>query len=35
MLIKYYFLKKNHMAQKTHSNTSLDIMMVMSLDHNV
>ena len=24
MLIKYYFLKKNHMVQKIHLNTSLE-----------
>ena len=27
--------KKNHMVQKIHLNTSLDIMMVMLLDHYV
>ena len=27
--------KKNHMVQKVHLNTSLDIMMVMLLDHYV
>ena len=35
---KNYFLKKNHMAQKIHLNTSLDtldIMMMISLDHYV
>ena len=28
-------LKGNHMKQKIHLNTSLDIMMMMSLDHYV
>ena len=27
--------KENHMVQKNHLNTSLDVMMVMSLDHYV
>ena len=35
MLIKYLFLKKNLMVKKVHSNTLLDIMMMMSLDHYV
>ena len=30
---KILVLKKNHMVQKFHLNTSLDIMMVMLLDH--
>ena len=34
MLIKYWFLKKNYMVQKTHLNTLLDIMMMLS-DHYV
>ena len=29
MLLKYWFLKKNHMAQKIHLNNLLDIMMTM------
>ena len=33
MLIKYKFQKKNHMVQKIHLNTSLDIMMMMSLEN--
>ena len=32
---KILVLKKNDMVQKIHLNTSLDIMMVMSLDHYV
>ena len=31
-LIKYLFQEKNHMAQRMHLNTSLDIMMML-LDH--
>ena len=33
MLIKYEFLKKNHMVQKIHLNTLLDTMIMMLLDH--
>ena len=33
ILIKYHFLKKNHMVIKIHLNTSLDIMIAGSLDH--
>ena len=33
MLIKYLFLKKNHMVKKIHINASLDIMHMMLLDH--
>ena len=32
MLMKYWFLKKNHVAQRMHLNTLLDIMIMMSLD---
>ena len=32
MLIKYEFLKKNHMVQKIHLNTLLDTMIMMLLD---
>ena len=32
---KYWFLKKNHMVEKAHLNTSLDIMMMVSLEHYV
>ena len=32
---KRLFLKKNDIAQKNHINTSLDIMMMMSLGHYV
>ena len=32
MLIKYWFLEKNNMVQKIHLNTSLDIMIIISLD---
>ena len=32
MLMKYQFLKKNHVAQRMHLNTLLDIMIMMSLD---
>ena len=32
---KYLFLKKNHMAQRMHLNTSLDIMIMILLDHYV
>ena len=32
-VIKYQFLKKNHTAQKIHLNTSLDIMLMILLDH--
>ena len=35
MLIKYSSQKKNHMVKKAHLNTSLGIMMMMSLDHYV
>ena len=35
MLIKYQFQKKNHMPQKNQLNISLDIMMMVSLDHYV
>ena len=35
MSIKYQFLKKNHMVQKVHLNTLLDIMIMMILDHYV
>ena len=31
MLIKYQFLKKNHIVQKSHLNTSLDIMIIRAL----
>ena len=33
MLIKYQFLKKNHMVQKIHLNTLLDTMIMMLFDH--
>ena len=32
---KYQFLKKSHMAQRMHLNTSLDIMIIILLDHYV
>ena len=32
ILIKYYVLKKNHMAQKFHSNILLDVMVMINLD---
>ena len=32
---KYQFLKKNHMAQRMHLNTLLDIMIMILLDHYV
>ena len=32
---KYQFLKKNQMAQRMHLNTSLDIMIMILLDHYV
>ena len=32
MLIKYKCLKTNHMAQKIHLSTLLDIIMMMPLD---
>ena len=32
---KILFLKKNQMTQKIHLNTSVDIMMMMLLDHYV
>ena len=32
MLMKYQFLKKNHVAQRMHLNTLLDIMIMMLLD---
>ena len=35
MLIKYQFLKRNHMAQRMHLNPLLDIMIMMLLDHYV
>ena len=35
ILIKYQFLKKNHMAQIIHLNTLLDTMIMMLLDHYV
>ena len=35
MLIKYYFLKKNHMAKIIHLYTLLDIMIMMLLGHYV
>ena len=35
MLMKYFFLKKNHVVKKAHLNTLLDIMTVMTLDHYV
>ena len=34
MSIKYYFLKKNYMAQKIHSNTLLDTIVMMLFDRN-
>ena len=33
MTYKILVSKKNHMVQKIHLNTSLDIMIKMSLDH--
>ena len=33
MLIKYWSLKKKHMANIIHLNTLLDIMIMMLLDH--
>ena len=33
MLIKYKFLKKNHMVQRIYLNTLLDTMIMMLLDH--
>ena len=35
MLIKYWSLKKKHMANIIHLNTLLDIMIMMLLDHYV
>ena len=35
MLIKYKFLKKNHIAQRMLLNTLLDMMIMMLLDHYV
>ena len=35
MLIKNQAQKKNHIAQNSHLNTSLGIMMMMPLDHNL
>ena len=35
MLIKYKFLKKNHMVKKAHLNTLLDIVIMITLDHYV
>ena len=35
MLIKYQFLEKNHMAQRIHLNTLLNVMIMMILDHYV
>ena len=32
ILIKYYVLKKNHMAQNFHSNILLDVMVMINLD---
>ena len=32
MLLKYSFLKKGLMVKKSHSNTLLDMMMIMLLD---
>ena len=34
-VIKYQFLKKNHMTQIMHLNTLFDIMIMMLLDHYV
>ena len=33
MLIKYWFLRKNHTVKKTHLNTLLDIMTMMTSGH--
>ena len=33
MLIKYWSLEKHHMVKIIHSNTLLDIMIMMLLDH--
>ena len=35
MLIKYKILKTNHMVKKTHLNTLLGIVLLMTLDHYV
>ena len=35
ILIKYQFLKKNHVAPRMHLNTLLDTMIMMLLDHYV
>ena len=35
MLIKYQFLKKNHIVQEIHLNILLDTMIMMLLDHYV
>ena len=35
MLMKYQFLKNNHMAQRIHLNTLLDTMIMVLLDHYV
>ena len=32
MLIKHYFLKKNHMVHRIHLNTLLDTMIMMVVD---
>ena len=33
MLIKYWFLKNNHLVKKDHLNTLLDMMIIITLYH--
>ena len=35
MSMKYWFLKENHVVQRTGLNVSLGIMIIMTLDHYV